>query len=499
MSKMYPKVVYHIAAMGNWTDLIQDQFGLLRDSGLNKEPVTVTFVGQPINLVYRIAKLFDVEIDVVKQDIVTDHYETFAMIEIDRLCKVEKIDQPILYFHTKGVSNPCVHKRSWRLAMESLLIKNWEENIKHLQEGYDAVGPFWIDWGRQHFSGNFWMANPDWIRRLPDFIPYHNIMGLNRFNCETWIGAQQWCRAYSLGAHGGQPASNKSDAEIYSYIQRPFHNPDKEYISVSLRSGYGKVGDTLMTEPALYELGRRYDKKIKYFCPKKVHGIFINHPYIEPIEEPFEKPDYYISALESLYWASENYTPVSHGAFHQVRIQVDNSMRDRYKSFNENEISIEFENSVLICPYSHCCRSRNWGDGTRNGNPPNVMPGLSWWDKVIDAIPVNYNVFVICGSNKEWDWPHRFGRAIRIEGLGYRETLAAMRASSLCIAVNTGLAHLAASTNTPLILLSCIGPVYESSTAIHVRAPNERADLFNQDEVISKALEILKNKNKTDS
>jgi hypothetical protein len=36
------------------------------------------------------------------------------------------------------------------------------------------------------------------VRRLPEFAWYHGQKGLVRYSCEMWIGAQRWCRAYSL-------------------------------------------------------------------------------------------------------------------------------------------------------------------------------------------------------------------------------------------------------------------------------------------------------------
>lgn len=66
---------------------------------------------------------------------------------------------------------------------------------------YDACGVSWCECGEQHFSGNFWIANPSWIRRLPNFAVYHANKNYQRFSCEMWIGAAQWCKAKSLGIH----------------------------------------------------------------------------------------------------------------------------------------------------------------------------------------------------------------------------------------------------------------------------------------------------------
>jgi hypothetical protein len=150
-----------------------------------------------------------VELTVVRSDPNTDHYETFAMLEIERLAKqpgccgaAGLLERPILSMHTKGVSAPGHEgKRIWRRAMEEYVVRRWRHNVQFIADGagYDAIGLNWHQHGQQHFSGNFWIARPDWIRRLPDYVAYHHALSLTRYTCEMWIGAQQWCRAYSLG------------------------------------------------------------------------------------------------------------------------------------------------------------------------------------------------------------------------------------------------------------------------------------------------------------
>ncbi len=192
-----PHVVYHVACMGNWRDVTREQFRLLAESGLRD--VRLTHVGPDLPAVLAEAARHGVRATVVRSDPNTDHYETLALFEIDRLAKVEKTARPILYLHTKGVSAPQHRgKAAWRRLMGELLVRRWRENLAYLAD-HDAVGVNWWDQGEQHFSGNFWLANPAWLRRLPDFGSYHAAKRLVRFSCEMWIGAAQYCRAKSLG------------------------------------------------------------------------------------------------------------------------------------------------------------------------------------------------------------------------------------------------------------------------------------------------------------
>jgi hypothetical protein len=202
-----PIVVYHVAAMGNWQDVLREQLTLLRVCELAGELakigdcVRVTHVGLGVEYLHAAAAEHGVPIQVVLSDPNIHHFETFAMITIERLAKVELVQRPILYLHTKGVSSPGHRgKIRWRHAMELCTVARWRQNVKHIADGagYDAVGVNWHQHGQQHFSGNFWIARPDWIRRLPDYVAYHHALSLTRYTCEMWIGAQQWCRAYSL-------------------------------------------------------------------------------------------------------------------------------------------------------------------------------------------------------------------------------------------------------------------------------------------------------------
>lgn len=191
-----PIVVYHVAAMGNWKDVIGEQLGLCKSVGLDE--ITVTFVGEGLDWFIERACEIGVTVTIARSDLNTDHYETFAIMEIEKIAK--ETETPILYFHTKGVSNPDNHKTHWRYLMNEWVIRRWEENLEHLKT-HDAVGVNWWEHGFQHFSGNFWMANPSWIRTLPYFPEYHAAMNRVRYSCETWIGANgnPTCKAYSLG------------------------------------------------------------------------------------------------------------------------------------------------------------------------------------------------------------------------------------------------------------------------------------------------------------
>ena len=204
-----PHVVYHAAAMGNWREVVREHAFLLRSCGLAGalaaagDSVRVTHVGPDAAGVLAEFALQDVPVVLVRSDPNTDHYETFAMLEVERLAKSEGTARPVLYFHTKGVSTPhSRNKRDWRWVMSHHVVRCWRENLGYLRAGFDAVGfNFWFYRGENHFSGTYWLASAGWLRKLPDFVAFHHSKGLSRYSCELWIGSTQGIRAMSRGCN----------------------------------------------------------------------------------------------------------------------------------------------------------------------------------------------------------------------------------------------------------------------------------------------------------
>jgi hypothetical protein len=193
---MTPHVVYHAAAMGNWRHVVIEQFGELVRAGLTD--VRISHVGIDRDWLMDEAARQGITATLFASDINTDHYETFAMFEIERLAK--ESDRPILYLHTKGVSDAGNHtKQLWRWLMNRHVVAKWRDNMPFL-DNYDAVGVnfVWRDDGLSHFAGNFWLANADYIRTLPRFADFHNHHNRIRFTCEWWIGSVQQKKMKSL-------------------------------------------------------------------------------------------------------------------------------------------------------------------------------------------------------------------------------------------------------------------------------------------------------------
>ena len=186
-------VVYHIASMGDfWREVVSEQLGQLAKVGLTR--VFCTHVGEGLDWCFDEAAKRGIELVCTFHDTRLTHYERPAIELIERLAHAS--NKPILYIHSKGVSHPKddVFWQEWRRLLMDALLPDWRQHVRAL-DSYDAVGcNWWTQAGKWHFSGNFWMAHPRWLRQLPAFSGFYR----DRFSCEVWIGAVEGCNAKSL-------------------------------------------------------------------------------------------------------------------------------------------------------------------------------------------------------------------------------------------------------------------------------------------------------------
>jgi hypothetical protein len=93
----------------------------------------------------------------------------------------------ILYLHTKGVthSHPLAKKNvdAWVEYLDLYNIHKWKECVDALDTN-DVAGGLYESSNPKHFSGNFWWANTNYIKTLPE-ITEKNYKLFNRG--EFWI------------------------------------------------------------------------------------------------------------------------------------------------------------------------------------------------------------------------------------------------------------------------------------------------------------------------
>ena len=135
-----------------------------------------------------------------------NHYELPTLQQLYDHAKIH--DGNYLYMHTKGCSrindadNPKAvfgpyignysykNVENWRHIMEHFNIEHWKECNDALDEGYDLCGCNYMKLNHLgngplgHYSGNFWWAKSDFIKKLRD----PRTLSGDRLSYEFWIG-----------------------------------------------------------------------------------------------------------------------------------------------------------------------------------------------------------------------------------------------------------------------------------------------------------------------
>lgn len=116
-------------------------------------------------------------------------------------CQAEE-NANVLYLHSKGASRPGnVNVKSWVDYMEYFLIEKWNQCITALEQ-YDTCGVNLQDYPGKHYSGNFWWATSNFIKKLKRFdvlncgVPYY--AHDPRAYCEFWLLDNNFYTAHSF-------------------------------------------------------------------------------------------------------------------------------------------------------------------------------------------------------------------------------------------------------------------------------------------------------------
>ena len=178
-------IFYHVAQIGDWMNIVNEQVSLLRTSGLYKKAdrIMVTVLGsQPLELpskmeiVHRSNNLQEYEIVTINK-----------MLEFSKSCTSTHY---ILYLHTKGVTKRMcngVHGQYyWRQLMNYWNVERHPDMIAALDKGYLTAGINLMKntWGIDsfHYSGNFWWASSAHLSTLAP-LPSH----AQRWDAEFWL------------------------------------------------------------------------------------------------------------------------------------------------------------------------------------------------------------------------------------------------------------------------------------------------------------------------
>lgn len=195
------RLFLHVAAMNNsWYSVYREIYEDIVSSGLLEacSKLTIGFIGPPKEFVKIAEELVDEKYELLYFGTNLEQYEFPTLNLLDQYCK--EGDEPVMYCHTKGISNPDhMGKKYWRRAMSKSVIMGWRKCVAQLAD-YDAVGynlhtPKHTGGTPIHFSGNWWWTRPEYIRscipilelqKRPRFIALWLGNSL-RFQCEFWL------------------------------------------------------------------------------------------------------------------------------------------------------------------------------------------------------------------------------------------------------------------------------------------------------------------------
>ena len=241
---MKNKAYYHIYLPDDysWAGIFTDQMGKMLESGLMKDidQFNVTAIGNKdhinrlsdllgyyykltgtsTNLTWFQKNISDYDLnnlDRMKNENILSETQTLKKIREDCLNSSEPFN--VLYFHAKAVTSieKCLKRGQperyinyihWRKMLDYFSIIKWKESIA-LLENFDAVGCNYCNWPSNHFSGNYWWSNSEYIKRLSDptdeewwksYKDLHTELYKlpDRLVSEMWIGSGKDADLYSF-------------------------------------------------------------------------------------------------------------------------------------------------------------------------------------------------------------------------------------------------------------------------------------------------------------
>lgn len=178
----------HIATINHWREIVAEQFMKMRASGLwdRAEHIYVGLVGPEAETV----NFDDGKVQVIDRNPKLEEAELPTLALLHDFCKRMTCD--VFYVHTKGVTREGIGVRQWRLIMEQYVLLRYRDCVDALRY-HNVAGCDWTDRDqeRRHFSGNFWWAQSEYIRSLPNIYtlkPDRSRSEEPRHVAERWVG-----------------------------------------------------------------------------------------------------------------------------------------------------------------------------------------------------------------------------------------------------------------------------------------------------------------------
>lgn len=178
------KGFWHCYLITHWYTVVSEQMRILLTSGLYSacEEINISLIGFPEERA-AFEKFFSdvypkLKIRCISMEPMDYEFNALRLIEKDNSEYVG------FYFHTKAVTRPFEPNiNHWRSFLNENILNRWREHYKNVTNGYDVSSVNFLK-SPDHFSGNFWWFNRDYINRCPKI---DKLDLTNRFHAEQYI------------------------------------------------------------------------------------------------------------------------------------------------------------------------------------------------------------------------------------------------------------------------------------------------------------------------
>ena len=191
-----------------------DGIYFIKNTKIPDQNIHISFenkVVEYINLRYPFVNILDIR-DTGAPNI----YEGHTLKLLHDRCQVADIN--VLYFHSKGVlNNGSASVANWREILNHFCISEWAECVGQLQQS-DVVG-LKESSKLNIVSGNFWWANSNYIKTLPDPLASDKYMSAT----DCWPGQQSYRYSFEHWITVNNPHIHFiADTEVNHYRQYCF-------------------------------------------------------------------------------------------------------------------------------------------------------------------------------------------------------------------------------------------------------------------------------------
>jgi len=208
----YPEIIgyIHVCQVGKWQITFDMIMNAVKESGLYNQvkEIRVGVVNNEANVIPD-ERFNDPKIVIIGHG-PTRLYERLTLHTMRQYAETDNCQY--WYAHTKGISyfESNLDKKEFVIDWIKLMIhwnfKNWRIASNNLLK-HDVYGCEYTSNPTRHFSGNFWWANSQYIKTLP------NNIGPNYCDPEFWLlnrSENIVCNIFSSGLDGGDHYFNKS-------------------------------------------------------------------------------------------------------------------------------------------------------------------------------------------------------------------------------------------------------------------------------------------------